>query len=206
MITYKGVDAAEGRSEEHIYTYIRRRMQDSSFAATAADDVQEHEVDEDVIITTIDADELINPLQGPVETVRQYVRDLNSAYAKKSEEVENVRADLADSVAMIKKREGQVITARHKVLAADQVIEGLRVELAEHISRTDQYETDKIRLEEDITRLTTENREFKKVSRVVALENENTRLVQENARLHDMLTKSKSAAAVSARHVTSKEK
>jgi hypothetical protein len=50
------------------------------------------------------------------------------------------------------------------------------------------------RLRSDVERLEAENAEFKKVSRVVAIENENARLVDENARIRRLGEKFKAQA------------
>lgn len=139
----------------------------------------------------VDAQEIVDPLYEAAEKTREYIACVNSHFCSELERSKELRSELDSAEAIIKKREGQVINARQKNIRLNEVVETLRNETEEYKTRIEEFEQEINSLNAEIERLNAENREFKKVSRLVAIENENSKLVEENARLHRLLTKPK---------------
>lgn len=132
--------------------------------------------------------------QLAVRNLCHNTQQLTDAYERASmkrdlerKRVSELRSALEEARAMISKREGQVISAKQKALAANEQVQQLTGERDHERAGAGRKAEEIEALREEIERLTTENREFKKVSRVVALENHNSRLAEENERLSKAL-------------------
>ena len=132
--------------------------------------------------------------RSAIRNLHHNTQQLTDAYNSTSKKLDLQRkhasdlgALLEEARAMISKREGQVITAKQKALAANEQVQRLTDERDQERAEASRKAEEIEALRAEIEGLTTENREFKKVSRVVALENQNSRLAEENERLSKAL-------------------